>query len=222
MSGYKLIIMGPGGVGKSALTLQYTQGSFFERYDPTIEDSYRKVADIDGSARMLDIIDTAGQEQFQSLRYNYMRSGQGFLLVYSITDPGSFDEVSELHKLIVENRQEVEPIEPPVVLVGNKSDLEEERAVTYEEGKELSDEWNRSDFLETSAKERVNVDEAFESLVRQIIKSDGTEDKPENKEEEKTDSNNQNDKTQEPTGTEEEKSPKKPTKEKKFKLCTLL
>jgi Ras-related protein Rap-1A len=60
-SEYKIVVLGSGGVGKSALTIQFIQGSFVEKYDPTIEDSYRKHVEIDGKAAMLDILDTAGK-----------------------------------------------------------------------------------------------------------------------------------------------------------------
>lgn len=74
----------PTGVGKSALSLRFVQGDFVQRYDPTIEANYRKQVTVDQDAVMLDILDTAGQEEYSVLREQYMRMGDGFLLVCQI------------------------------------------------------------------------------------------------------------------------------------------
>merc|ERR1711991_711156 len=76
---YKVCILGDGGVGKSALTIQFVQNHFIEEYDPTIEDSYRKQVTIDHETCLLDILDTAGQEEYSAMRDQYMRTGEGFL-----------------------------------------------------------------------------------------------------------------------------------------------
>lgn len=98
---YKLVVVGGGGVGKSALTIQFIQSHFVQDYDPTIEDSYKKQCVIDDKVAHLDILDTAGQEEFSAMREQYMRTGEGFLLVFSLTDRGSFDEVSHFHTQIL-------------------------------------------------------------------------------------------------------------------------
>uniref|UniRef100_A0A8D2EFZ9 RAP1B, member of RAS oncogene family n=1 Tax=Theropithecus gelada TaxID=9565 RepID=A0A8D2EFZ9_THEGE len=85
MREYKLVVLASGGVGKSALTVQFVQGISVEKYDPTIEDSYRKQVEADAQQCMLEILDTAGREQFTAMRDLYMKNGQGFALVYSIT-----------------------------------------------------------------------------------------------------------------------------------------
>ena len=77
MREYKIVVLGSGGVGKSALTVQFVQGIFVEKYDPTIEDSYRKQVEVDGQQCMLEILDTAGTEQFTAMRDLYMKNGQG-------------------------------------------------------------------------------------------------------------------------------------------------
>jgi GTPase KRas protein len=81
---YKLVVLGGGGVGKSALTIRLVTDNFLDEYDPTIEDSYRKQVMIDDETALLDILDTAGQEEFSSMQDQWMRDGQGFLLVYNI------------------------------------------------------------------------------------------------------------------------------------------
>jgi hypothetical protein len=86
MTEYKLVVVGDGGVGKSALTIQLIQGQFIEEYDPTIEDSYRKQVLIDGETCLLDILDTAGQEEYSAMRDQYMRTGEGFLFVFALNE----------------------------------------------------------------------------------------------------------------------------------------
>ena len=75
-----------GGVGKSALTIQLIQNHFVDEYDPTIEDSYRKQVVIDGETCLLDILDTAGQEEYSAMRDQYMRTGEGFLIVFAVNN----------------------------------------------------------------------------------------------------------------------------------------
>ncbi|XP_058035757.1 ras-related protein R-Ras [Ahaetulla prasina] len=163
---YKLVVVGGGGVGKSALTIQFIQSYFVSDYDPTIEDSYTKICNIDGISTRLDILDTAGQEEFGAMREQYMRTGEGFLLVYAVNDRGSFNEIHKFHTQIlrVKDRDEF-----PMVLVGNKTDLDLYRQVTEEEALYFARE-NRIPYMEASAKVRFNVDESFYELVRAIRK----------------------------------------------------
>ncbi|EFN86895.1 GTP-binding protein Rit2 isoform X1 [Harpegnathos saltator] len=161
---YKIVVLGDGGVGKSAVTLQFVNHRFLDYHDPTIEDSYQKQAVIDGEPALLDILDTAGQVEFTAMREQYMRCGEGFMICYSVTDLHSFQEVMEYKKLISRVRANEEI---PVVLVGNKFDLQQRRKVSMEEGKALAKELG-CPFYETSAALRQFVDDAFYSLVRQI------------------------------------------------------
>jgi small GTP-binding protein len=167
MREYKLVVLGSGGVGKSALTVQFVQGIFVERYDPTIEDSYRKQVEIDGQHCMLEILDTAGTEQFTAMRDLYMKNGQGFVLAYSITAQSTFNDLHEIREQILKVK-DTEDV--PIILVGNKCDLEEEREVGRDQGALLARSWGNCSFLETSAKAKVNVNEIFIDLVRQINK----------------------------------------------------
>jgi len=129
------------GVGKSALTIQLIQSHFVDEYDPTIEgaltlwpksfngsvDSYRKQCVIDDEVALLDVLDTAGQEEYSAMREQYMRTGEGFLLVYSITSRSSFEEISTFQQQIlrVKDRDSY-----PIIVVANKADLEHERQVS--------------------------------------------------------------------------------------------
>ncbi|KAL4822860.1 hypothetical protein H8958_013435 [Nasalis larvatus] len=96
MREYKLVVLASGGIGKSALTVQFVQGICVEKYDPTIEDSYRKQVEADAQQCMLEILDTAGREQFTAMRDLYMKNGQGFALVYSITAQSTFNDLQDL------------------------------------------------------------------------------------------------------------------------------
>jgi GTPase KRas len=151
-------------VGKSALTIQLIQNHFVDEYDPTIEDSYRKHAILDGEAVILDVLDTAGQEEYSAMREQYMRTGEGFLLVYSVTSRSSFDEIAQYHQQILRVK---DADVYPMVIVANKCDLVHDRQVSVEEGEELARQL-QCDFIETSAKLRVNVEDGFYQLVRQI------------------------------------------------------
>ena len=144
---YKLVVVGGGGVGKSCLTIQLIQSHFVDEYDPTIEgspaplvpllrelqanwrltDSYRKQCVIDDEVALLDVLDTAGQEEYSAMREQYMRTGEGFLLVYSINSRQSFEEIVTFQQQIlrVKDRDYF-----PIIVVGNKCDLDSEREVS--------------------------------------------------------------------------------------------
>ena len=166
MKEYKVVVLGSGGVGKSALTVQFVSGTFVEKYDPTIEDFYRKEIDVDGSPSVLEILDTAGTEQFASMRDLYIKNGQGFLLVYSIVNAQTFIDVQPMRDSISRVKG---VLTSPLILIGNKCDMENERAVGTRDGDGLAREWG-CPFFETSARTRVNVTEAFSEIVRQINK----------------------------------------------------
>ncbi|KAI7906859.1 small GTPase superfamily [Cokeromyces recurvatus] len=174
MKEYKLVVLGSGGVGKSALTVQFVQSIFVEKYDPTIEDSYRKQVEVDGQQCMLEILDTAGTEQFTAMRDLYMKNGQGFVLVFSITSQVTLTDLHEIREQIIRVKGS-ENI--PMVLVGNKCDLENERMVSREKGMSLSQQWGGKPFYETSARFKINVDEVFYDVVRQINKQNPSKEK---------------------------------------------
>lgn len=163
---YKLVVIGGGGVGKSALTIRLVTDNFLDEYDPTIEDSYRKQVTIDDGPALLDILDTAGQEEFSSMQDQWMRDGQGFLLVYNIIARPTFDEVSILYDKILRTK---DTDKVPIVLVGNKCDLKDQRQVEYSEGAELAKSWGCA-FFEASAKIKLNNEACFFELVREIRK----------------------------------------------------
>eukprot|EP00003_Mantamonas_plastica_P005222 TRINITY_DN1417_c1_g1_i4.p1 TRINITY_DN1417_c1_g1~~TRINITY_DN1417_c1_g1_i4.p1 ORF type:complete len:201 (+),score=70.22 TRINITY_DN1417_c1_g1_i4:44-604(+) len=181
MTEYKCVVVGGGGVGKSALTIQLIQNSFVDEYDPTIEDSYRKQVTIDDESCLLDILDTAGQEEYAAMRDGYMRSGEGFLCVYSITSRSSFDEIPAFREQILRVK-DLDHV--PMVIVGNKCDLDHERQVTTAEGKDLAKSFG-CPHMEGSAKARINVEESFFELVREIRKARAGGDKVDTKKKKK-------------------------------------
>merc|ERR1712242_270487 len=123
---HKVIMVGSGGVGKSALTLQFMYDEFVEDYEPTKADSYRKKVVLDGEEVQIDILDTAGQEDYAAIRDNYFRSGEGFLCVFSITEDDSFQSTQEFREQILRVKGDTNI---PFILVGNKADLTNSRKV---------------------------------------------------------------------------------------------
>lgn len=164
---YKLVMLGDGGVGKTAMTIRFVSDRFVQEYDPTVEDAYKKEHQIDGKDIMVEIIDTAGQEEYTSgLQDKFIRSGEGFILVYSITSRPSLNRVKEIRNKIAWTKDSEEVA---MILVGNKSDLVKERQVPTQEGKELAQEFG-CPFLETSAKTGENVAECMRLLFLEIAK----------------------------------------------------
>uniref|UniRef100_A0AAQ4RPE8 Zgc:55558 n=1 Tax=Gasterosteus aculeatus aculeatus TaxID=481459 RepID=A0AAQ4RPE8_GASAC len=138
MTEYKLVVVGAGGVGKSALTIQLIQNHFVDEYDPTIE-------------------------EYSAMRDQYMRTGEGFLCVFAINNTKSFEDV-HLYREQINRVKDSDSV--PMVLVGNKSDLST-RTVESRQAQELARSYGVP-FVETSAKTRQGVEEAFYSLVREI------------------------------------------------------
>lgn len=158
-------MVGSGGVGKSALTLQFMYEEFVEDYEPTKADSYKKRLILDGREVQVDILDTAGQEDYAAIRDNYFRSGDGFLCVFSITELESLTAAQELREQILRVKNDDKNI--PFLLVGNKADLQERRVVTEEMARSQAEQWQVR-YVETSAKTRFNVNEVFIELLRDI------------------------------------------------------
>lgn len=161
---YKIVMLGSGAVGKSAITVQMVSGHFLSSYDPTIEDSYRTTININNQDIILNILDTAGQEEFYALRDQYMRSGDGYIIVFSITSVTSFLEINAIKEQLNIVLDADDNTLIPIILVGNKCDLEEYRQVQSSDAQRLAEEW-RVKYFETSAKNKININRIFEELV---------------------------------------------------------
>merc|ERR1712029_1169539 len=182
LANYKMVVVGDGFVGKSALTIQLILGEFVAEHDPTIEDSYRKQTVLDNETCMLDVLDTAGQEEYSAMRDQYMRTGDGFLIVFAVDNRDSFENVHNFWTQIMRVREEQVRQKSggggkdggcgvPMVLVGNKCDLwAGSRCVEADEAKRVAKEKFHIPFVETSARTRLGVELAFDTLVREIRK----------------------------------------------------
>jgi small GTP-binding protein len=162
-SKYTLVILGAGGVGKSWITVQFVHSKFLVRYDPTIEDSYRKQVEVDGVACTVDILDTAGQEEYSALLDQFMKDGQGFLLIYSVTSVSSFEKLNELYQKV---KRAPYP-DLPIIVLANKCDLVDQREVSKEQGEEWAKQ-HGARFMEVSAKTNHNINEAFTYMVKEV------------------------------------------------------
>ena len=154
-------------MGKSTLTIRLITDNFIEAYNPTIEDSFKKTVTVDGETCNLEVTDTAGQEDYSSLQDGWIRDGNAFLLVYNITDLQSYEDLHKVREKIIRIKEQTSAVEIPIVLVGNKCDLETSREVAYDTGKSLADLWGCT-FYETSAKLKINSAECFYAAVRSI------------------------------------------------------
>ncbi len=162
---YRIVVLGDGGIGKTALTIQFCLNHFVETYDPTIEDSYRKQVTIDGEPCVMEVLDTAGQEEYTALRDQWIRDGEGFLLVWSLTCRDTFDRLKIFRERL---RRVKESDEMPILLVGNKSDATKERRVTVSEAQLLARQMGAQGYVEVSAKYNTNVEMAFFDIVRAV------------------------------------------------------
>eukprot|EP00012_Vannella_robusta_P009908 CAMPEP_0206195196 /NCGR_PEP_ID=MMETSP0166-20121206/7684_1 /ASSEMBLY_ACC=CAM_ASM_000260 /TAXON_ID=95228 /ORGANISM="Vannella robusta, Strain DIVA3 518/3/11/1/6" /LENGTH=201 /DNA_ID=CAMNT_0053612385 /DNA_START=34 /DNA_END=639 /DNA_ORIENTATION=+ len=164
---YKVVMLGGGGVGKSAITIQFVQNTFVSEYDPTIENSYRRQFTVNDEEIMLDILDTAGQEEFAAIRDSHIREGLGFIIVYSVTSKESFKEVTGIRDRVLKVKDKNSY---PMILLGNKCDLVKDRVVDSADGKSLADGFGIP-FKECSARNRVNIDESFDEIIQIILKA---------------------------------------------------
>ncbi|XP_072349891.1 GTP-binding protein Rheb-like isoform X5 [Scyliorhinus torazame] len=146
----KIAVLGYRSVGKSSLTIQFVEGQFIDCYDPTIENTFNKTINFDGQDFYLQLVDTAGQDEYSIFSRSHTVDVHGYVLVYSVT---SMKRI-------------------PTVLVANKRDLSEQRVVQTEEGKKLADSWGAA-FLESSAKQNDTTVEIFKMMIQEIEKADG-------------------------------------------------
>lgn len=163
---YKIILIGDSGVGKSCLLLRFSDDHFTESYITTIGVDFRfRTIKVDDKIVKLQIWDTAGQERFRTITSAYYRGADGIIIIYDTTDRNSFlhiDEwMNEINNYTSENTCKL--------LVGNKSDCKEEIEINKSEGANKAKELGIP-FIETSAKDATNVEQAFTIITQELIK----------------------------------------------------
>ncbi len=179
----RLLMLGDSGAGKSTLLLRYVQDSFQQKHMPTIGIDFRlKTIELDGKTIKVQIWDTAGQERFRTITHNYYRGAHGIMLAYDCTKEESFKNVRQWIKDVrVYAEQNVN-----LVLIGNKCDLETKKKVERLRGENFAKDYGIP-FFETSALDNKNVEEAFETLVREVCQRKFANAKKEAKEGENVD-----------------------------------
>eukprot|EP00009_Paramoeba_aestuarina_P002599 CAMPEP_0201514708 /NCGR_PEP_ID=MMETSP0161_2-20130828/6473_1 /ASSEMBLY_ACC=CAM_ASM_000251 /TAXON_ID=180227 /ORGANISM="Neoparamoeba aestuarina, Strain SoJaBio B1-5/56/2" /LENGTH=210 /DNA_ID=CAMNT_0047911337 /DNA_START=55 /DNA_END=687 /DNA_ORIENTATION=- len=163
---HKITLLGDIGVGKTAHVIQLCSNHFVEEYDPTIEDSYRKRVVVDNESLLLELLDTCYCAEYQAMQDSWVSDSEAFMLVYSITDRTSYEGLEKFVNQIFRYK-EFRKSFVPICLVGNKCDLEDDRQVGTEEGNMAAQDLGAL-FFETSAKDRINIEESYYDLVRLI------------------------------------------------------
>jgi len=154
---FKLLLIGDSGVGKTCVLFRFSDDTFNTTFISTIGIDFKiKTVELQGKKIKLQIWDTAGQERFHTITTSYYRGANGILLVYDITNPKSFDNISKWLRNINEHASE----DVERMLIGNKCDMEEKRMISKERGEKVAEE-NGIKFYETSAKDNVNIEHAF-------------------------------------------------------------
>jgi len=169
----KILLIGDSGVGKSCVLLRFADDAFTQSFITTIGIDFKvKTIEIDGKVIKLQIWDTAGQEKFKTVSMAYYRGAMGIMLVYDVTDDKSFYNIKNWITNIEQHASEnVERM-----LIGNKCDRVDDKIIKYEQGKKIAEEYNMK-FFETSAKNNINIEEAFITMAKDIKNKISTEPK---------------------------------------------
>jgi small GTP-binding protein len=162
---FKLILVGDSGAGKSCLHLRFNDDTWTSSYITTIGVEFKtKIVEMEDKKLKLQIWDTAGQERFKTISKAYYKSVHGVLFVYDLTQIESFNNLTKWIEEIGANA----PQDVQRIIVGAKSDMEENRQVPFEQAKEFAEKFGMK-FFETSSKNNLNVHEAFCNLTKDIL-----------------------------------------------------
>ena len=165
----KITVLGNITVGKSSLIYRFINYNLPQEYYDTLEDRYKIDVNIENKDYIVEILDT-GEDLYENITDMWISFGEGFLLVFAINDADSFEKIKLLYNRILKGKH---GIKYPILLVGNKQDLENERKVSYDDAKQLADSWG-IEYIETSAKTKFNYKEPFEKLAQKVILSKRT------------------------------------------------
>jgi Ras-related protein Rab-7A len=170
----KVIILGDSGVGKTSLMNQYVHKRFSAQYKATIgADFLTKEVMIDDKLVTLQIWDTAGQERFQSLGVAFYRGADSCVLVYDITDAKSFDNLESWMDEFIVHAAPRNPDTFPFVVLGNKADMaSSKRQVSTAKAKAWATQKGDVPLFETSAKEALNVEQAFYTIAKNALQQE--------------------------------------------------
>lgn len=160
----KIGVIGGPSVGKSALTVRFTQKVFIDEYIPTFEDMFKKKIKINDEFVNMDILDTSGLDELVVMRPNWYKASEGMIMVYAINNRSTFESLENLHDQVLNFKGGEQPL---LVIVGNKADLDGEREVTKAEGASYAKKLG-AEFFETSAKLDINVNDAFEAISKKV------------------------------------------------------
>ena len=162
----KILIIGDSNVGKTSILLQYTSNFFQETHIATIGVEFKlKEIMLDNIEYKLNIWDTAGQERFKAITKSFFKAADGIVFVYDVTNKPSFVNIKNWIKDAESKANDFK-----IIIVGNKIDLNDSREVSFEEGKNLAKKKN-CPFFESSAKDKINIDEIFITLLEEILKA---------------------------------------------------
>ena len=161
----KIMVLGNSAVGKTSFILKYTENTFQEVHLSTMGIDYKeKHIIIEGKKYRLSVYDTTGQERYKSLAFSLIKNTDGIILIYDVTNESSFKAVPDW----IQSAREKKGENYPMIILGNKIDLEDERKVKTEDGEELAQKYGL-DFYEISNKENVNIENAILTLVKKIL-----------------------------------------------------
>lgn len=160
-----LSVLGTSGIGKTSLIRRFAMDIYSDKYKPTLEDFYRKSVLIDKKLCVFEVIDTAGAEPFEIMREMYIKTGDCFIVGYSVDNLFSFKEAQKIIQHISTLRLD----KPIVFLVGTKADLERDRVISEEVGKEIARQ-KSCFFMEVSSSKNINVEILFSQIGHMFLK----------------------------------------------------